>query len=298
MNGSRTVAAITVIAAIGVGPLTGTASQTAAAAAFELPAPTGPHPIWTTSWRLTDRARPETFADPGAFRQVEVIAYARPCRRPRPAPYLREGLAEVHPFARLFGAETAFDGVENVRTHAALDAEPASMPAKFPVLVFSHGYTGMPSSYGAPRGSRQPRLRGAQRRPSLRGVDGDARGRADGLERRQGRQVRPGRAGRSRRVASRGRDHGGSDPGGRRCGTGAPAARLSGRSSQDHGRAAPVAGRHQAGRRSPGHSSEVHRRRTPRGEDRPRPAGRVRPLDGRRHLRGSSAPTIAAASPG
>ena len=138
------------LAAIGVGRLTGTASQTAAPAAFELPAPTGPHPIGTTSWRLSDRARPETFADPGAFRQVEVIAWYPALSGGRgPAPYLREGLAEVHPFARLFGAETAFDGVENVRTHAALDAEPASVPAKFPVLVFSHGYTGMPSSYTA-----------------------------------------------------------------------------------------------------------------------------------------------------
>jgi predicted dienelactone hydrolase len=65
------------------------------------------------------------------------------------APYLREGLDEVRPFATLFGDETAFDKVQTVRTHAELDAAPAAAPRRFPVLAFSHGYTGMPSSYTA-----------------------------------------------------------------------------------------------------------------------------------------------------
>ena len=119
--------------------------------AFELPSPTGRYPVGTTSWRLTDRSRPETFSAPGAFRQVEVLAWypAAAARGRAPAPYLREGLDEVRGFAKLFGVETAFDGVEGVRTHAELDAVPAATPRKLPVLLFSHGYTGMPSSYTA-----------------------------------------------------------------------------------------------------------------------------------------------------
>jgi fermentation-respiration switch protein FrsA (DUF1100 family) len=117
---------------------------------FELPAPTGRYPVATTSWRLTDRSRAETFAAPGAFRQVEVLAwYPASRRRAVPAPYLREGLPEVRAFAKLFGVETAFDRVKDVRTHADLDGPPAASPKKFPILIFSHGYTGIPSSYTA-----------------------------------------------------------------------------------------------------------------------------------------------------
>ena len=122
-----------------------------ATAAFELPSPTGPYPVGTTTWRVTDRSRQETFSGPGDFRQVEVFAWypAATPRRGALAPYLREGRSEVRPFAKLFGAETAFDTLEGVQTHAALDAAPAAAPGKFPLLVFSHGYTGIPSSYTA-----------------------------------------------------------------------------------------------------------------------------------------------------
>ena len=40
---------------------------------FEVPAPTGPLPIGTTRWVITDRSRDETFA-PGKKRDIEVIA--------------------------------------------------------------------------------------------------------------------------------------------------------------------------------------------------------------------------------
>ncbi len=121
---------------------------------FELPAPTGPHAIGTTSWRLTDKARHETFVEGGGFRQVEVIAWypaapAAASRRGERAPYLRAGLVEVQGLARRLGAPAALDGLAGVRTHAELDARPAAAPGKLPVLVFSHGYTGMPSSYTA-----------------------------------------------------------------------------------------------------------------------------------------------------
>jgi Platelet-activating factor acetylhydrolase, isoform II len=128
------------------------ASQAVAPATFDLPPVTGRYAVGTTAWRLTDRSRQETFTASGEFRQVEVLAWypAAASRRGRRAPYLREGLAEVQSFATLFGAATtAFDGLQAVRTHAELDAAPAVTPAKFPVLVFSHGYTGIPSAYTA-----------------------------------------------------------------------------------------------------------------------------------------------------
>jgi pimeloyl-ACP methyl ester carboxylesterase len=149
---AMTISVVLVVSGLSV------ATSHAVAAAFELPSPTGPYAVGTTAWRLTDTARRETFTGSGEFRQVEVLAWypAAPrrsaglSRRSALAPYLREGLSEVRTFATLFRApETAFDGLEGVRTHAEFDTATAAFARKFPVLVFSHGYTGIPSAYTA-----------------------------------------------------------------------------------------------------------------------------------------------------
>jgi len=150
MGGKRTVEAITMLAALVAAPTSAAPSQVAAPTRVELPVPSGRFPVATTSWRVTDRARPETFAAATEFRQIEVLAwYPATPRRGAVAPYLREGLAEVRAFAKLFGSESAFDNLEGVRTHAELDGPPAAGSNRFPLLVFSHGYTGVPSSYTA-----------------------------------------------------------------------------------------------------------------------------------------------------
>ena len=152
MNRARAAAAMTLLAILVVVRTSATTRHAGGAAAFELPSPTGRYAVGTTAWRLTDRSRQETFSGSGEWRQVEVLAWypAGASRRGALAPYLREGLSEVRSFAKLFGAaETVFDGLEGVQTHAELDAAPAAAPRTFPVLVFSHGYTGIPSSYTA-----------------------------------------------------------------------------------------------------------------------------------------------------
>jgi len=112
---------------------------------IELPAPTGPYKVGTVAWRVTDAARSETFAGTGVRRQVEVLAwYPAAPGHGKPAPYLREGLAELPP-----GLRTALGSLAAVRTHASLDAPPVASPKKLPVLVFSHGFGGIPSSYTA-----------------------------------------------------------------------------------------------------------------------------------------------------
>jgi pimeloyl-ACP methyl ester carboxylesterase len=111
----------------------------------ELPVPTGPSKVGTTVWHVTDKARPETFAGAGVQRQVEVLAwYPAASGAGKPAPYLREGLAEIPP-----GLRAGLTWLTNVRTQAVLDAPPATSPKKLPVLVFSHGFGGFPSSYTA-----------------------------------------------------------------------------------------------------------------------------------------------------
>ena len=145
-------AAMTIAAILAAVRLWAATSEAVVPAAVELPSPTGRYAVGTTTWRLTDSSRREIFTGSSEFRDVEVLAWypAAAPRRGELAPYLREGLAEVRSFATLFGVpDRAFDALESVRTHAELDAAPAATPRKFPVLVFSHGYTGIPSAYTA-----------------------------------------------------------------------------------------------------------------------------------------------------
>jgi dienelactone hydrolase len=149
---TRTLVVVVAFAALAAPEAGGLALQTEAAA-IELAAPTGPNPVATTAWRLTDPARKETFGAAGDPRQVEVIAWypaAAPRRGCALAPYLREGLQEVRTFASVLRAPRAvFDGIEKVRTHAEVDAAPRITPRKLPVLLFSAGYTGIPSAHTA-----------------------------------------------------------------------------------------------------------------------------------------------------
>jgi dienelactone hydrolase len=125
---------------------------------FQLPAPTGKLPVSTTRWVVVDPERQETFA-PGKPREVEVIAWypragAAGATGPQSvagardtAPYMRNGMEEVLSFARLAKLGDAYNGLVNVQTHSVIDAMPAMTPARLPVIVFSHGYTGLPSSH-------------------------------------------------------------------------------------------------------------------------------------------------------
>ena len=119
-------------------------------ATFELPAPTGMSPVGTTRWIVADPSRQETFA-PGRTREVEVIAWypANAGASGATAPYMRNGMEEALSFARLAKLGDAYNGLASVKTHSVLDAPPAKTPSRFPVIVFSHGYTGLPSSHTA-----------------------------------------------------------------------------------------------------------------------------------------------------
>lgn len=116
---------------------------------FELPAPTGAARVGTTQWVVADPSRQETFA-PGRQREVQVIAwYPTNATTGELAPYLRNGMEEALSFARLAKLGDAYQGLASVKTHSILDAAPSSSPARLPVIVFSHGYTGLPSSHTA-----------------------------------------------------------------------------------------------------------------------------------------------------
>jgi predicted dienelactone hydrolase len=140
------------VLATALAPVSGSPPPDPSPLVFELPATTGPAPIGTTRWVVTDASRRETFAFVDAPRQVPVVAWYPAAALPsgRRAPYFREGLLEIRTFAALLGQPAnAFDEMSSVRTHAMLDAPPAAAPDRLPVLLFSHGYTGVASAHTA-----------------------------------------------------------------------------------------------------------------------------------------------------
>ena len=122
------------------------ASAQAPAPLFELPAPTGKSAVGTTRWVVTDTSREETFA-PARKRDIEIVAWypVAAAAGGTSAPYIRDGMEEVLSFARLAKLGDVFNGLASVNTHATLDAAPASSPGRFPVILFQHGYTSLPS---------------------------------------------------------------------------------------------------------------------------------------------------------
>ena len=121
-------------AAIAVGSLT-------------LPPPQGPLRVGRTQWIVTDPDRTDPFDAPHQ-RQIEIVAWypAGADARATPAPYLLDGLDEVRNFASLFGNAALFDDVAMLATHAQKDAPPRPGRDRLPLLLFSHGYTSVPSS--------------------------------------------------------------------------------------------------------------------------------------------------------
>lgn len=133
-------------------PATPSAPQPPAARpVVTLPKPTGPFTVGTTTIRLVDDARPEPFAETPANRQVVVHAWypAVNGSTGERARYLREGMAEARTFATLLRQpEGALDYLADTRTYSVVDAPPRS-GEPLPLLLFSHGYTAIASSYTA-----------------------------------------------------------------------------------------------------------------------------------------------------
>jgi predicted dienelactone hydrolase len=113
---------------------------------FRLPAPTGRFTVGTTALTVSDRSRPSPDGSPRTLK-VTVWYPAGGGTEGQRAPYLREQAAlEV---MASYGRNPAASALlaRDVETHARLDAPFAA--GRFPALVFSHGYLGMPSDHTA-----------------------------------------------------------------------------------------------------------------------------------------------------
>lgn len=116
----------------------------------ELPEPTGPFPVGTTSFFWVDESREEYYADTDSSpkRQIMVQAWypAAPYPEAPTAPYLQGLPLIAESLARRYNLTPfLFSYIDLMRTHAYLDAPLAEDEPGYPVLVFSHGWFGFRS---------------------------------------------------------------------------------------------------------------------------------------------------------
>jgi predicted dienelactone hydrolase len=116
---------------------------------MQLPAPTGPWPIGTTTYEASDAKRGSAPDGTDTPRVLMIHAwYPASGTAGAGAPYLRDERAQ----AELRRNNPVLAGrllVEDVVTHARLDAPVATISGGIPVLVFSHGYLSLPGDYTA-----------------------------------------------------------------------------------------------------------------------------------------------------
>ena len=113
---------------------------------FELPAPSGPFAVGTTTLHWVDASREERYTpEPNDPRELVVqLWYPTDATTGSPAPYMEP---EVLDFFAAFQDYTTPDSVRRfvsrLRTNSLRDAPLSSAEATYPVVLFSHGLTGV-----------------------------------------------------------------------------------------------------------------------------------------------------------
>lgn len=113
-----------------------------------LPEPTGPYAVGTHTFHWVDSTRLEWFTDEKSddYRELMVQVWY-PAQQPNeksPVPYIDQ----MDLRAEAIGAAGDFPGfliyyIELFKTHSYEDAEPVAAAAPYPIVILSHGITGM-----------------------------------------------------------------------------------------------------------------------------------------------------------
>lgn len=125
----------------------GCAGLTALFPFFRLPAPTGPEAVGTRYVMLTDSARLEMWTERrDDVRHVPIqIWYPTTTSEGVVAPYWDAADARSEALAGSLGLPGfVFSHLDRIQTHSIIDAPLAPTPDRLPVLLFSHGYGGLP----------------------------------------------------------------------------------------------------------------------------------------------------------
>jgi predicted dienelactone hydrolase len=111
-----------------------------------LPTPPGPYAVGSVLYDWTDTTRAETYSsDPNAKRELMVQIWypAQPAANAKTIPFLDNADAALPAFANILKVPAfTLDHLRLVRTHTYGDAPIRNDGAPYPVVIYSHGYTG------------------------------------------------------------------------------------------------------------------------------------------------------------
>jgi predicted dienelactone hydrolase len=112
-----------------------------------LPAPSGPYAIGTATYHMVDANQVEIFGDdPGGDRELMLQVWypAEPGSSTTPAPYFDQLDVAATVLADRLGLPSFFLGhLDLVDTHALIEGLPAGENEAYPMLLFSHGLSGL-----------------------------------------------------------------------------------------------------------------------------------------------------------
>jgi predicted dienelactone hydrolase len=109
---------------------------------FQDPATTGPYAVGTTRFFFVDKSREDPFAPaPHTPRELLAAAWypAEVASNAKPEPFWP---ANAHMESMLRAPSFFFSHIHLVKSHSYLDAPVAPAERQYPVLIFSHGYSG------------------------------------------------------------------------------------------------------------------------------------------------------------
>lgn len=111
---------------------------------FDLPQPSGPHEVGSREFHFIDHERQETYtADTSDVRELMVQVWypALPDVNSKATPYWRHAEIQSAALTKLMNLpEFIFSHLGLIATNSAWGAQLSDTQAKYPVLVFSHGY--------------------------------------------------------------------------------------------------------------------------------------------------------------
>jgi len=112
----------------------------------DLPAPTGPYSVATRSATWIDSSRDETFTDQEDFRKIVVQVWFPVSKRENlsPLPYIDDPELRLPAIAKqLRLPQSLINHFGEVKTHSFEISDAPDLDEKFPLILFSHGLSGM-----------------------------------------------------------------------------------------------------------------------------------------------------------
>lgn len=112
-----------------------------------LPEPTGDYTVGTTTYSFVDPEREETYTEnPDDKREITAKVWYPSQEVPKAdtAPYISAELSKALATGLEIPAEDFSNIVQSISTNSVVDAPIAETESEYPVLIFSHGFGGLP----------------------------------------------------------------------------------------------------------------------------------------------------------